>query len=295
MRVLVTGATGFLGRWVGPRLMADGHVVTAHGRAELSPFPTDIDYVHADLADAAQVQRLLDPGRWDVIVHLAGPVTGGREDWNHGVAVVRAHHVIAENLRRWITPRMRVVHTSSMTVYGDPKIVPVTEDHPRAPRHLYGLAKTIAEDVWLSDPRIDAWVLRLPGLFSAQRREGALFHFCRAAAKGEPVRVTTAEPTPWNILDAMDAATAIARAVTATARAPGAINIAYDEPVELVAIAHRIAALAGRGSTVEHPANVTHPIFQLSTGKARDLLGWAPATLDAQLRHLLTAYSAEIA
>lgn len=292
-RVLVTGATGFLGRRLVPTLSADGHAVTAHGRAAVSPFLPAIDYVHADLTDRDQVAALLAPARWDVIVHLAGPVTGGGEDWAGGVEVVHAHHAIASNLRRWITPGMRVIHASSMTVYGDPQTAPVTEDHRRAPRHLYALAKSIAEDVWLTDPRIDAWVLRLPGLFSAQRRGGALFHFCRAAAAGAPVRVTTAEPTPWNILDLDDAATAILGAVTASARAPGAINIAYAEPVELVAVARRIAELGGRGSVVEHPAGVTHPIFQLAIDRARELLGWSPPALDTRLAELLTAYSSE--
>jgi nucleoside-diphosphate-sugar epimerase len=41
----------------------------------------------------------------------------------------------------------RVVHISSTAVYGLPKIVPTTEDHPRAPVDVYSAAKSEAEEV----------------------------------------------------------------------------------------------------------------------------------------------------
>ena len=272
MKVVVTGATGFLGRRVVERLRARGCEVTALGRGD------------GDLADPDGAARALLPWRWDAVVNLAAPVTGGTEDLATGIAAARAHARIALAIREHA--RGRIVHASSMTVYGMPHTVPVREDHPRNPMHLYGLGKLLAEDVLDGT----AVVLRFGGLFAGDRCGGALYHFCRAAHRGLPLDVTAAVPTPWEILHADDAADGIARAVTRVDVLPGAMNLGYGEPIELVAIARRIVTLAGTGSHVN--SAVEHPPFQLDANRARTHLDWAPPSLGERLAELYAAFAA---
>jgi nucleoside-diphosphate-sugar epimerase len=283
-RVLVTGATGFLGRSVVARLREAGCVVTAHGRNQT---PAG-EHVRGDLADPRVAARLLYPWRWDAVVNLAGPVTSGSEDLRTGIAVVTEHERIALHVRRY-AQNARIVHASSMTVYGMPERVDVDESHPTRPQHLYGLAKLVAEDILLVDPAVDAWVLRLPGLFSEQRTTGALYHFCKAARAGEPLRVTTPAPTVWNVLHVDDAADAIVRALNASGRG-GAINVSYGEPVDLVSVARLIASHAGTGSPVE--TTVDHPPFHLVIARAKQLLGLQVPSLHDRLAKLYADYAA---
>jgi nucleoside-diphosphate-sugar epimerase len=280
-RVLVTGATGFLGRHVVAALQARGCTVTTLGR--------DSGDLQADLADAAAAERVLAPWGWDACVNLAAPVTGGTEDLATGMRAAVVHTRIALHVSRHA--RGRVIHASSMTVYGLPRSVPVREDHAREPMHLYGLGKLLAEEVLLEDPAPFAIVLRFGGLFSEERRGGALFHFCRAARDGAPLRVTTATPTPWELLHVADAAEGIARAATLPDVPRGALNLGYGEPVELVAMAHRIAELGGRGSLVEAIPGVTHPPFQLDIERARRHLSWNPPPLATRLAALYQAFA----
>nr|MBA2320078.1 NAD(P)-dependent oxidoreductase [Deltaproteobacteria bacterium] len=68
-RVLVTGASGFLGRAVVRRLAAGGDAVVALGRTEVP----EAENRPVDLTDAAAVRAALAPGDFDALVHLAGP------------------------------------------------------------------------------------------------------------------------------------------------------------------------------------------------------------------------------
>jgi nucleoside-diphosphate-sugar epimerase len=280
-RVLVTGATGFLGHHVVAALQTRGCTVTTLG--------LDSGDLQADLADPAAAERVLAPWRWDACVNLAAPVTGGTEDLATGMRAAVVHQRIALHLRRHA--RGRVVHASSMTVYGLPRSLPVREDHARDPMHLYGLGKLLAEEVLLEDSALAVTVLRFGGLFSEERRGGALFHFCRAAREGAPLRVTTATPTPWELLHAADAAEGLARAATLPDVPRGALNLGYGEPVELVAMARRIAELGGRGSTVEAAPGVTHPPFQLDIERARSYLAWDPPSLATRLTALYQVFA----
>jgi UDP-glucose 4-epimerase len=269
MKVVVTGATGFLGGHVVAKLRALGCDVTALGRND------------GDLAELDGAMRALTPWRWDAMVNLAAAVTRGNESLEAGLAVARANARIALHIRRFA---QHIVHASSMTVYGMPQATPVPEDHPCEPLHLYGLGKLLAEDVL-----DNAIVLRFGGLFSEERRSGALFHFVRAASEGAPLQITTPRPTPWEILHVDDAAEAVVRAVTVPGVPIGAMNVGYGEGIELVDMARRIAALGRKGSIVE--AVTSHPVFQLDIARARRYLQWNPPQLDHRLAGLFAAFT----
>ncbi|MDX2054177.1 MAG: NAD(P)-dependent oxidoreductase [Polyangiaceae bacterium] len=293
MKVLVTGATGFLGRVLTPLLRDAGHSVTAvGGRTQVSPFERDIEYQSLDLLAPQALHAAFGTWRWDAVVHLAGPVAHSALDWAGERSLVTTHvrmalQVAASLPRQWDG---RVLHTSSMTVYGTPESLPIEETHPRQPRHMYGLGKLLAEDVWLANAERDLWCLRLPGLFSATRRGGALFHFMQAARQGRPIRITAPEPTPWDVLDVRDAAWAIQAALGAPSTNAGALNVSYGEGVEMRVIAARILEIAGTSSNIEVEPPIMHPVFQMSIAKARTLLGWSPPSLNARLRELFAAY-----
>lgn len=294
-RVIVTGASGLLGQPLVERLAALGYRVTALGmRQKKSPFSAAVEYAAGDLSDLKSVSALLDPWRWDAVINLAGPVPQGHTAWEDDYGLLYAHVNIALNVSLAIPEACacRLIHASSMTVYGQPQYFPVDEAHRRMPIDAYGAAKAMAEDVIFTIARrhnLDCWLMRLPGLFSETRRTGAIHNFLLAAVEGRPLVISAAQPTPWDILHVDDAVEALVRALISAERNPGPVNISYGEPVELVAVAEQIAALACRGVSVQNIGGVRHPVFQMSTEKARLLLGWPLITLQARLESMWKA------
>lgn len=282
-RVLVTGATGFLGQPLIERLVETGRQITAIGRrVKNTPFVSAVEYLSGDLSDRRFVSSILYPWRWDAIINLARPRS------EEGPQMLCDQVGMAANVCMSIPKDWpgRFIHASSMTVYGMPEKLPVDEFHPLRPVHPYGTAKLLAETILrtaIEQSDGDLWLLRFPGLFSETRKNGAVFHFMHAAAEGRPLTLSAAERTPWDVLHVMDAVESILRSLVSVERNPGEINIGYGEPVELEAMARKISAMFDSCAPVYNRAAVEHPIFQMDIKKARRMLDWPPGTLDDRL------------
>lgn len=295
--ILVTGATGFLGVPLVKRLARDGYRVTALGRREQPPdFAEGVEYLSIDLEEGNAASRLR-PFRWDGVVHLAGAAPKTELSWEEGAELIASHVRMAAALLALIPAgwQGRLVHASGFIVYGMPESLPVTENHARRPLHAYALAKALAEDVLLvgAGADLDLWVLRLPGLFSEGRRSGALFRFAAAALAGEDLIVEAERPLPWEVLHVDDAVDSIVRSLISRRRAPGPVNVGYGEPVDLLSMAGRIAARAGKGSRVERRGSAMPVSFQMETTRMRELIGQPSHTLDRRLDQLLASVRAD--
>ena len=154
MRVLVTGATGFLGREVTHQLTAAGHEVVALTRGT-STVPDGSHSVHGDLTDLASVRNALaQAGPVEAVCHLAA-LTQARESRQHPLPYWNINTAgtlrILQALADQATP-VRVILASSGAVYGTGQSGPIPEDAATAPTSPYGRSKAAAEEL-LSDAR----------------------------------------------------------------------------------------------------------------------------------------------
>ncbi|MEO6235626.1 MAG: D-erythronate dehydrogenase [Vicinamibacterales bacterium] len=151
MRVLVTGAAGFLGSRVITALLTDSsplrgvsHIVAA----DTMPCPIEAPRVHSrtgTILDPDYVRSIVEHDI-DVVFHLAAVLSGQSEaDFEVGMRVnVDATRDLLEACRRLSRPP-RFVFSSTVAVFGGdlPDVVP--EDSALQPRSSYGTAKAIAE------------------------------------------------------------------------------------------------------------------------------------------------------
>ena len=177
MRIVVTGAAGFLGSRLARALLARDTLTDARGEAGavrelvlIDVIPTTLSdprvtVVTGDLADGALLDRVVTPDT-DSVFHLAAVVSGQAEaEFDIGMRVnVDATRALLEQCRRLSRPP-KLVFTSSLAVFGGPLPDPVPDDAPLMPQTSYGTQKAIGELLVYDMTRkgyIDGRSLRLP-------------------------------------------------------------------------------------------------------------------------------------
>lgn len=155
MRVLVTGACGFVGRHLARRLRESGDEVVGTWWPEppVDP-PAGVELIAADVEDAARVAEIVGRVRPEAIVHLAALSHVG-ESWRHPASYYRVNVAGTENVVRaaGLTGcAARVLVASSAEVYGavPEDEQPIAEDRPLAPGTPYGVTKAAAERLALA-------------------------------------------------------------------------------------------------------------------------------------------------
>lgn len=247
-RILVTGATGLIGRNVVRALRAFDVEIHAVSRslARVS-HDEDVYWHRANLFDRAARAELLDSSRPQTIIHCAW-VT------EHGV-----YWTSAENLE-WVgcslslareaheSGTLRFVGIGTCAEYEWGGDTPLSEaSTPLRPRTLYGVAKNATRDVLESFAAVSglsfAWG-RVAMLFGAgEHPDRFVASVAKALVAGEPAKMASGTAVR-DFLDARDVGAAIAALAMSGVR--GAVNIASGEPARLLTVAQKLASLAGR-------------------------------------------------
>lgn len=306
MRVFVVGGAGYIGSTTAAELLRAGHEVTVYdnlGNGHAPAVPPDARLVQGDLNDSAALSGALAGQGYDAAIHFGAYIEAGLSMKDPGAffqnnvagSITLFNALIEHGVER-------VVFSSSAGVYGEPRQIPIPEDHPIDPVNVYGETKALVERMlrWYGERRGLRWVaLRYFNAAGATPERGEdhdpeshLIPLVLQVPLGEresislfgddyPTRDGTCVRDYVHILDL---AQAHALALAQCDRESGAFNIGTGTGftnMEVVETARRVT-----GHVIPVRAEPRRPgdpaELVASSEKARTVLGWTPRYPDLE-------------
>jgi GDP-4-dehydro-6-deoxy-D-mannose reductase len=298
MRILVTGATGFAGRWLIRELASHGHEpVAAPNRREL------------DITDTAGVLSFMRQTQPAAVAHLAGISYAGdvERDPARALAVNEGgtRSVLAAAAELGSLP---VLVSGSSEVYGHPapESLPLLEDAPTRPDQPYGLSKLAQERVALELGAQSAVPVTVTRSFNhtgpGQRREfvapalaDRLIEARRRGLTEIAVGNLDVQRDLSDVRDVVRAYRLLLEGLCSGSVPSGTIvNVAAGTAVSIRDLFGQLASLVGVAAVPRpDPALVRAndpPLIVGDPGKLRHLTGWSPAIpLTTTLSDLVTS------
>ena len=151
MPILVTGGAGYIGSVTVEVLRGNGEVpvvldnLSRGHREAVSP---DIAFYEGDISDHNLVTKIVKEHKIDSCIHFAAYAYVGESvekpeiyfDNNAGKANSLFKALVESDVRR-------IVFSSTCATYGEPKQIPIGEDHPQWPANPYGWSKFFVEQM----------------------------------------------------------------------------------------------------------------------------------------------------
>jgi UDP-glucose 4-epimerase len=175
MRILATGGAGYIGSHTCVELLQNGHEVIVVDNLQNSKYEAirrvqeitgrEILFYKADLRDKTELEKIFRQNKIDAVIHFAGLKAVGestRLPLEYYQNNIIGTLTLCEVMRQ--AKVKTIVFSSSATVYGHPKTVPITEDFSLAAANPYGRTKLMIEeilgDLSLSDSSWNIAILR---------------------------------------------------------------------------------------------------------------------------------------
>ena len=190
MKALIIGGAGYIGSHVARHFLDNGHDVTIFDNLStgqlVNLFPEE-KFIKGDILNPSELDDAMKGG-YDLIIHLAAFKAAGEsmeKPEKYSVNnITGTINILNSAVKAGI---QNIVFSSSAAVYGEPRYLPIDEDHPKSPANYYGFTKMAIEQ-FLS------WYDNLKGL-----KYAALRYF-NAAGYDAGGRIKGLEKNPANLL-----------------------------------------------------------------------------------------------
>jgi len=289
MRILVTGAAGFLGSHLTDVLLADGHTVIGVDNVSTGRLD-NLEHLQSEPRFSlleCDICQPFEPGQVDAIYNMASPASPadymrlGPETLRVGaygvfntLDIARRYHAL-------------YLHASTSECYGDPEVHPQPESYwghvnPIGPRSVYDEAKRFAEATVMAYQRYRSVNTRLVRIFNTygprlQPDDGRVIsNFLMQALRGEDLTIYGDGSQTRSFCYVTDLIDGIVRLARSDEQGP--VNIGNPVEWTIAECAREVLAVTGSQSKLQTlPLPVDDPARRRpDITRARTVLGWEP-------------------
>jgi UDP-glucose 4-epimerase len=285
MKVLITGAAGFIGSHMMRSFKDAGYEVAGVDLAAKEGI------LNVDITDYEALQRTIVREGPDAVVHLAA--ISGTTGKNEIEQSLRQPHLnfkvnaygtanVCEACRSAGVDKL--VYMSTFAVYGklEKERLPITERTPTSAHHAYAVSKLMGEDIvraYSEDFGLKSVIFRAPFIAGEYQKErNVLREFVEAAIADRELVIFGDGSHVREFIHPSDLTKAFIKAVelTQNIKPNCELFVLGNEPVSISRLAELIIKKVGRGR-IRHVGNSDRSFDQYSDfSKARQILGWSP-------------------
>ena len=297
MRILITGAAGFLGSHLCDRLLADGHQVIGMDNF-ITGSPDNIAH-HASDENFTFYKHdvsnyIFIPGKVDAVMHFASPASPNPESpvgyFNLPIQTMKAGALGTHNTLGVAKANdAKYLLASTSEIYGDPLVHPQTEDYPgnvdpAGERAVYDEAKRFAESLTMAYHRahkVNTHIVRIFNTYGSRMdlEDGrALPNFLKQALLGQPLTVFGDGGQTRSFCYVDDLVEGIVRLLISDEHEP--VNIGNPREMTILQFAEAINEITGNKAGITYmpdDRSVRDPQRrQPDITRARNILDWEP-------------------
>jgi UDP-glucose 4-epimerase len=201
MKILMTGAAGFISSNIADAYLADGHEVAVLDNFETgiqANIPPQAKFYQCDIRDNERVAQIFDEFRPEVVSHHAAQLDVRKAvsdpAYDADINILGSLNVLLHATR--VGTKRFIFASSGGACYGEPQQIPVPETHPSQPESPYGLTKFAFEQylrIWHNLHGIVPVVLRYANVYgprqTAHGEAGVVAIFAGLLLKNQPCKI----------------------------------------------------------------------------------------------------------
>ena len=314
MRILISGAAGFIGSHLVDRLLHDGFDVTGidnfitGDRANLSHIGASNPWrlIEADATANDFTARMSQLGPFDLVLHLAS-LASPMEYLKYPIETLESGSTATRNmLEIALRFEARFLLTSTSECYGDPLEHPQKESYwgnvnPIGPRSCYDESKRFAEALTMAYHRKHGLRTNIARIFNTygprmKLNDGRVVPaFISQALEAKPLTIFGDGTQTRSFCYVDDLVDGLCRLMNSEEREP--VNLGNPQEITLLVFAERIQKLLGTNCPLEfHPLPENDPTRrQPDISKAKRVLGWEPSVdLETGLKKTVEYFKAKL-